>query len=162
MVDNDERVIDMFAGVGPFSILIAKWVQNVRVDAIDANPQAIELVRQNARANKVESKVNAHCGDARDIVREKFTKSASRVIMNHPSASKDFIGEACDALLPIGGVIHYYTFAGENWEADSRNEINDGLEAYGYITERVLGVRRVREVAPMKWQVAVDVKVLPR
>src|SRR5438876_2876814 len=162
MVEEDERVIDMFAGVGPFSILIAKRLGDVRVEAIDANPQAIELLRENARANKVESKVHAHLGDAREVIQKELTQIVSRVIMNHPSASKDFLKEACDALQPSGGVINYYTFAGENWEADSRHEIEDRVKASGYVAERVLGIHRVREVAPMRWQVAVDLKVVPR
>jgi len=161
-VDKGERVVDMFAGVGPFSILIAKRLDDVRVEAIDANPQAVELLRENVRANKVESKVHAHLGDSRDIIRENFTHVASRVIMNHPSASKDFIKEACEALHPTGGLIHYYTFAGSNWEADSRNELERGVEESGYIAERVFGIHRVREVAPMKWQVAVDLRVVRR
>src|SRR5256886_2996383 len=162
MVEKGERVVDMFAGVGPFSILIAKKVGDVRVDAIDANPQAVELLQENVRANKVESKVHPHVGNAREVIRKELTQSANRVIMNHPSASKDFIGEACDALRFSGGVIHYYTFAGENWEADSRREIEDKVKTSGYVAERVLGVHRVREVAPMKWQVAVDLRVVPR
>src|SRR3989475_12682688 len=162
LVDKGERVVDMFAGVGPFSILIAKRVGDVRVEAIDTNPEAVELLRENVRANKVESKVHAHLGDSRDIIRENFTHVASRVIMNHPSASKDFIKEACDALHPTGGLIHYYTFAGSNWEADSRNELERRVEESGYIAERVLEIHRVREVAPMKWQVAVDLRVVPR
>jgi tRNA (guanine37-N1)-methyltransferase len=162
LVDKGERVVDMFAGVGPFSILIAKTVADVRVEAIDANPQAVELLRENVRANKVESKVHAHLGDSRDIIGENFTRVASRVIMNHPSASKDFIKGACDALQPTGGLIHYYTFAASNWEADSRDELKHGVEKSGYIAERLLGIHRVREVAPTKWQVAVDLRVVPR
>ncbi len=162
VVENGERVVDMFAGVGPFSVLIAKRLDTVHVDAIDANPQAIELVRENVRANKVESKVHAHFGDARDIIRGRLSRSASRVIMNHPSAAKDFIKEACDSIQPSGGIIHYYTFAGLNWEADSRSEVEHGVEASDHVTERILGVRRVREVAPMKWQVAVDLRVVSR
>jgi tRNA (guanine37-N1)-methyltransferase len=162
LVDKGERVVDMFAGAGPFSILIAKRVGDVRVEAIDANPQAIELVRENARANKVESKIYAHLGDARNIVREELAQTATRVIMNHPSASKDFVRDACDALQLSGGIIHYYTFAGENWEEDARREVESGVEASGYAVERVLGIRRVREVAPMKWQVSVDLRVVPR
>jgi len=162
MVEKGERVVDMFAGVGLFSILIAKKVVDVRVDAIDANPQAVELLQENVRANKVEAKVHAHLGDAREVIRKELTQIASRVIMNHPSASKDFIKEACEALRPSGGVIHYYTFAGENWEADSRHEVEHEVQASGYVAERVLGIHRVREVAPVRWQVAVDLKVVPR
>src|SRR5207253_8226986 len=131
LVEKGERVVDMFAGVGPFSILIAKRLGDVRVEAIDANPQAVELLQENVRANKVESKVHAHLGDARKVIQKELTQSAGRVIMNHPSASKDFIKEACDALRPSGGVIHYYTFAGENWEADSRHELEVKLKATG-------------------------------
>ena len=162
MVDKGERVVDMFAGVGPFSILIAKRLDDVRVEAIDANPQAIELIQSNVRANKIESRVYAHLGDARAIIRDSLSHCASRIIMNHPSASKDFIKDACKALQPSGGIIHYYTFTGENWEADSRSEVEDGVETSDYVTERVLGIRKVREVAPMKWQVAVDLRVHPR
>jgi len=162
MVENGERVVDMFAGVGPFSILIAKKVGDVRVEAIDANPQAVELLQENVGSNKVESKVHAHLGNAQEVIRKELVQSASRVIMNHPSASKDFVREACDALRSSGGVIHYYTFAGENWEADSRHEIEHGIKASSYVTERVLGIHRVREVAPMRWQVAVDLRVIPR
>lgn len=161
MVGRGERVVDMFAGVGPFSILIAKSQGDARVEAIDANPEAIELVRENILANKVEANVYAHLGDAGEIVREKLKRSASRVIMNHPSASRDFIGAACDALQPSGGTIHYYTFAGENWENDSRREVEGGVEASGSSVERVMATHRVREVAPMKWQVVVDLIVVP-
>ena len=161
LVDEGERVVDMFAGAGPFSILIAKRVGDVRVDAIDANPQAVELLRENTRANRVESRVNVHLGDAGNIVREELAQTASRVIMNHPSASKDFISDACVALQRSGGIIHYYTFAGENWEEDSRREIESGVRSSGYVVERVLGIHRVREVAPMKWQVSVDLRVVP-
>src|SRR5437870_8145624 len=160
MVEKGERVVDMFAGVGPFSNLIAKKVGDVRVEAIDATMQGVALLRENVQANNVESKVHPHHGNAREVIRKELTQSASRVIMSHPSASKDFIGEACDALRSSGGVFHYYTFAGENWEADSRHEIEHGVDASGFVTERVLGIRRVREVAPMRWQVAVDLKVV--
>ena len=159
MVEKGERVIDMFAGVGPFSILTAKRLDEVRVEAIDSNPQAVELLQENVRANKVESKVHAHFGDAREVIRKELFQSASRVIMNHPSASKDFVKEACAALQPSGGTIHYYTFAGENWETDSRNDIEHVVKESGYVAERVLGIHRVREVAPMRWQVAVDLEV---
>src|SRR5437660_7662196 len=116
MVEQGERVVDMCAGVGPLSILIAKKLGDVRVEAIDANPQAIELLQENVRANKVEAKVHVHLGNAREVIRKELTQIASRVIMNHPSASKEFIKEACDALRPSGGGMHYYTLAGVNWQ----------------------------------------------
>jgi tRNA (guanine37-N1)-methyltransferase len=57
LVEEDETVVDMFAGVGPFAILIAKTHQNVKVYAIDANPQAFEYLKKNIRLNRAVGKV---------------------------------------------------------------------------------------------------------
>jgi tRNA (guanine37-N1)-methyltransferase len=158
-VVEGDRVVDMFAGVGPFSILIAKTVKNVTVDAIDSNPAAAVLIQENCRTNKVVSKVHVHLGDARKIVPQ--IGGATRAIMNHPSAAKGFVDTACDALQPAGGVIHYYTFAeGEDSQAAARRELEEAFKSAGHSIGRLLGVRRVREVAPMKWQIAIDAEVI--
>jgi len=150
----------MFAGVGPFSILIAKTVKNVNVDAIDSNPEAARLIQENARTNKVESNVHVHLGDARTVARQ-LDGRVTRAIMNHPSAAKEFVDAACDALQPSGGVVHYYTFGeGENSEARARSELEKALKSSGNSVGRLLGIRKVREVAPMKWQIGIDAQVI--
>jgi len=68
LVRGGETVIDMFAGVGPFSILIARRCEDVQLFAIDANPDAIGLLKKNISANNVEKKVNPILGDVRDVV----------------------------------------------------------------------------------------------
>jgi tRNA (guanine37-N1)-methyltransferase len=159
-VAEGERVVDMFSGVGPFSILIAKYVNQIAVDAIDSNPAATRLLEENALANKVDSKVHVHLGDAREIA-GRLPRTATRIIMNHPSASKDFVDAACDMLSKKGGVVHYYTFAGgDDPEVMARNELETALNLSKYSIKRVLGVRRVREVAPVKWQIGIDVEVI--
>jgi tRNA (guanine37-N1)-methyltransferase len=160
-VAEGETVVDMFAGVGPFSILIARSVKDVNVHAIDSNPAAVELIRENVKSNKVGSKVHVHRGDAKEVV-PGLGHGATRVIMNHPSAARDFVGAACDVLQPIGGVVHYYTFSeGEDCERQARTELELSLESSGHSLRRVLMVHKVREVAPMSWQVAVDAVVIP-
>jgi len=162
-VKEGERVLDMFAGVGPFSILIAKRLDHIEVDAIDSNPDATRLIEENAYLNKVQSKLHIWTGDARDIVPQHLEARASRVIMNHPSESKDFIDVACHALQHEGAMIHYYTFAeGEDCEGIARREFEDGLRAGGCELDDIPVTRRVREVGPMKWQVAVEAKAAPR
>jgi len=159
-VADGERVVDMFAGVGPFSILIAKTVKNVTVDAIDSNPEAARLIQENARTNKVESKVHVHLGDARTVARQ-LDGRATRAIMNHPSAAKEFVDAACDALQPSGGVVHYYTFGeGEDSKLEARRELERELKSSGHSIGRLLGIRKVREVAPMRWQIGVDAQVI--
>jgi len=162
LVGNGERVVDMFAGVGPFSILIAKKTNDVKVDAIDSNPAAAKLIEENSRVNKVASKLTVHLGDARKVVREQLLHQATRVIMNHPSASRQYVGTACDSLGSSGGVVHYYTFsAGQDPEIGATRELEHSLRLIGYKTREVETVRRVREVGPMKWQVVVDARIIP-
>ncbi|HYY92501.1 MAG TPA: class I SAM-dependent methyltransferase family protein [Candidatus Dormibacteraeota bacterium] len=160
-VAEGERVVDMFSGVGPFSILIAKYVNEIAVDAIDSNPAATRLLEENARANKVGSKVRVHLGDAREVV-NRLPHIATRVIMNHPSAARDFVDSACDALSTRGGVVHYYSFAsGDTPEVEARKELETALKSSNHSIHRLLGVRKVREVAPVKWQIAIDAEVTP-
>nr|MDO8099254.1 class I SAM-dependent methyltransferase family protein [Candidatus Njordarchaeota archaeon] len=63
-VAGDEVVVDMFAGIGPFSILIAKK-RGAQVYSIDVNPDAIEYLKENCKLNGVERLVHPILGDAR-------------------------------------------------------------------------------------------------
>ena len=162
-VADGETVVDMFAGVGPFSILIAKTVKNVTVDAIDSNPEAVKMIEENVRINKVSSKVRVHSGDAGSVVRHHLMHKATRVVMNHPSSSKEFVAAACDAMVRSVGILHYYAFGeGEDPESKVQYELESALKASGNELRDVFASRKVREVAPMKWQIAIDAKIIPR
>lgn len=163
MVKSGERVVDMFAGVGPFSIMIAKGLSNVEVDAIDDNPEAVKLLKQNIDANNPRGTVRVWHGDAEKVVRTHLAGVATRVIMNHPSRSYEFIPAGCEALLPDGGIIHYYAFAdGADCELRATDEFVKGMIGCGWKLRQLLGTRKVRGVAPMRWQVVVDASVWPR
>ncbi len=161
-VNPDEVVVDMFAGVGPFSIQIAKKNPKTRIHAIDANPNATILIRENMRLNKVEHCVQVWTGDSRIIIKNELNGIATRILMNHPSQAKTFLDSACDALKPEGGTIHYYTFANSpNSELAAKRELATCLAKLGRKIEKTLAVRNVRGVGPGKWQVAVDARVTP-
>jgi tRNA (guanine37-N1)-methyltransferase len=161
-VQPGECVVDMFAGVGPFSILIAKRLEDVQVHAIDANPEAAKLIEENAGMNKVQDRIKVWSGDARDVVKNNLLGVATRVIMNHPSQAIEFLEPACEALRHDGGIVHFYTFAeGTDSESTARKEIAGALDNSGWKVERFVATRKVRGVAPMKWQVAVDARLAP-
>ncbi len=162
MVRPGECVTDMFAGVGPFSIMIAKKVENVSVNAVDANPDAVKLLEENVKLNRPRGSLKTWLGDARAVVEQHLTGTASRVIMNYPSEAKDFVETACKALRKEGGIIHYYTFAdGLDCEDKAVNEFQRALEGTSFGMKKMMAARRVRGVAPMKWQVVVDALVSP-
>jgi tRNA (guanine37-N1)-methyltransferase len=159
-VREGETIIDMFAGVGPFSILIAKMHANVRVYAIDINPDAIEYLEKNIYVNEVYGKVAPVLGDAREVIENKLKGLADRVIMNLPEKSMEYIDAACVALKKSGGIIHYYRFAdGPHAAENVKNELIKAIEMSRRNVEAVLLERVVKEVAPFKWQIVIDAKV---
>ena len=161
-VGPGEFVVDMFAGVGPFSILIAKRRGDVVVHALDSNPEAVRLLEENVRLNNQEGKVTVWAGDARAIVERDLRGKASRVIMNLPSAAKEFVDVACKALHTDGGVLHYYTFAdGLDYKEKALGELDRALSSCSWKLRTKIGVRPVRGVGPMHWQVVVDARVVP-
>lgn len=102
-----ERIIDMFAGVGPFSFVIARHASPSEVHAVDINPDAIGLLEKNIEKNRV-GNVTAHPGDARDICPVLArTGRFHRIIMNLPHSSTDFLPEALFCCSE-GTVIHLY------------------------------------------------------
>lgn len=86
-VKDNETVLDMFCGVGPFSLLIAKS-KNVKIYAIDKNPAAIEYLRENMKINKV-SNIVPILGDSKEII--PTMEKVDRVIMNNPHHSLEFL-----------------------------------------------------------------------
>ena len=156
-VGEGETVIDMFAGVGPFSIQIGKKHGDVKVYAIDINPDAYNYLKKNVATNKVEDRVFPLSGDARVIIRGDYVGVADRVIMNLPERAIEFIDVACKALKSAGGVLHYYGFEAEpDALGRAREKLSRAVSRTRRVIEEFAGLRLVRPIAPHEWQVAVD------
>ncbi|WP_337860729.1 class I SAM-dependent methyltransferase family protein [Ferroplasma sp.] len=99
-----EYIIDMFAGIGPFSLLIAKN-KECKIIAMDINPDAITIFNENIKLNKLKGTVAAFCGDSAKLI--KSYNNADRVIMNLPHDAWKYTDLAY-SVLKTGGVINYY------------------------------------------------------
>lgn len=104
LVTDGEVVVDMFSGVGPFAIMIAKIARPALVYAIDLNPEAVEMMQENVELNKVDRVVPIE-GDARQLIFD--IPCADRLIMNLPHSAIDFFADALTRL-NLGGVMHLY------------------------------------------------------
>jgi tRNA (guanine37-N1)-methyltransferase len=160
LVQKGETVVDLFAGVGPFSILIAKKNADARVYAVDINPEAIEFLKKNIRLNKVENRVIPIQGDAKQAVEERLLGVADRVIMNLPEKAIEFVDTACKAVKPTGGTVHYYAFIRlpDTLENEQRR-FSEAAEKAGRKVD-FLSAKTVRATAPYEWQVVLDAKIL--
>ena len=161
LVQDGESIVDLFAGVGPFSVLIAKSHTNVKVYAVDLNPDAIELLRTNIRFNRVENRLFPILGDARVVMEKKLEGVADRVIMNLPEKAIEFVDVACKALKGEGGVVHFYGFV---HIPDSLNALKARFakavtDSRRHVDQFLLA-KTVRETAPYECQVVLDAKII--
>ncbi len=155
-VHDGDLVVDMFAGVGPFSILIAKRFPRAQVVAIDKNPDAIHYLRENLKLNKVKN-VEIREGDAREEI--KGLQDADHIIMNLPHSGLEFLDDAL-RVLKKGGIIHFYAIAHED-------DLFDGLlkkieEIAHGLNLRITPVNKrvVRPYAPYQYNICIEFQVL--
>lgn len=159
MVGDDETIVNMFAGVGTFSILIAKANKTCRVYCIDSNAAASELCESNAKLNKVQDRVISICGDAEQVITDGLGGKADRVLMPLPERAREFVDSAVLALKQRG-IVHYFAHV----KADSKKEAlklgsENAKDAFAKYNHNILGVRVVREVGPRIYQIVADVSV---
>ena len=160
LVRSGETVVDLFAGVGPFSVLIAKKNPDVKVYAVDLNPDAVELLKVNVRVNRVDNRVFPILADARQIAATKLKGSADRVIMNLPETAIDFIDAACEATKPQGGIIHFYAFIRSPDSTENlKQRFTEAVEKAGRKVETFTYAKSIRETAPFESQVVLDGKI---
>jgi len=159
-VKEGEAVVDMFAGVGPYSVLIAKYQPHSRVYAVDLNPSAVKYLKENVLANEVPDRVIPLLGDAREFSLGELRGTADRVIMNLPSEAEHYLDSAVKALKRTGGLIHFYEFINREASLNSVAEkfrttvLAAGREVRSFRYSRV-----IREIAPSRVQVALDAEI---
>ncbi|MGP8077563.1 MAG: class I SAM-dependent methyltransferase [Thermoplasmata archaeon] len=104
-VRDGERVYDLCCGVGPFSVQIARDGRAREIVAVDANPEAIALLRRTlarypfgARVRPVEARVEEFL-----VGREPF----ERAILNLPHEGIKYAPSVAQVVAPRGR-LHYY------------------------------------------------------
>ncbi|MBN1134925.1 MAG: class I SAM-dependent methyltransferase family protein [Methanosarcinaceae archaeon] len=149
-------VVDMFAGVGPYSILIAKKARPKKVIAIDKNPDAIQLLRKNIDLNSVDN-VEVIEGDSNEEAR-RFEGIADHVIMNLPHSAYEFLNAAV-MLTRNGGIIHYYGITPEDNLFDSSLGLIRDVASHANRVVDVVQMRIVRSYAPHQYNICIEVRV---
>jgi tRNA (guanine37-N1)-methyltransferase len=156
-IKEGDVIIDMFAGVGPYSILLAKSKKPLNVLAIDKNPDAVYYLKENITLNSAKN-IEAIEGDSREEAK-KFANTADHVIMNLPHRAHEFLDSAILLTKP-GGIIHYYGIAHED-------DLFEGyIKLISVAAERagrhikILEKRVVRSYAPHQYNICIEVKII--
>ncbi len=162
LVENGEVVVNMFAGVGCFSIIIAKHSNPEKVYSVDVNPAAIHRMEENIRLNRVYGKVIPILGDAKEVIETRLHHKADRILMPLPEKAFEYLPYALLTLKGAGGWVHYYDFEhakkNENPIEKVKRKVVGKLENlnvdFGMPTGRV-----VRTTGPNWHQIALDIHI---
>ena len=159
LIKNNEIILDMFAGVGPFTCLIAK-LKLAQIFAVDLNQLAIQYLKTNVKLNKIEHLVKIFEGDIRKVFDNQFVNKFDKIIMNLPEKAIDFLDIAIKSIRKEGGIIYLYSFINEKDPKDLIiNQIKEEIKKFDrkLIT---LSSHKVRLIAPYEWQVCHELEIL--
>jgi tRNA (guanine37-N1)-methyltransferase len=161
-VTKGEVVANMFAGVGCFSIIMARHSEVERIYSIDVNPLAIKYLQENIRLNRVYGKVIPVEGDAKEIIEKRLRHVADRILMPLPEKAFTYLPYALLALKKAEGWMHYYDFEharkNENPVEKVQLKVAEKLESLGVAFKIPFG-RVVRTTGPNWYQVVLDIAV---
>jgi tRNA (guanine37-N1)-methyltransferase len=161
-VKEGDVVVNMFAGVGCFSILVAKHANAKKVYSIDVNPIAVRYMKENIRMNRTFGKVVPVFGDAKKVITKNLRHRADRVLMPLPEKALEYLPFALLTLKKEGGWIHYYGFehAGKNEDPveKAQMQVSEKLRNLG-ATIVVSSGRVVRGTGPNWFQIVLDIEI---
>ncbi|MDG6905737.1 MAG: class I SAM-dependent methyltransferase family protein [Nitrososphaerota archaeon] len=160
LVTDGEHIFNMFAGIGTFSLIIAK-TKNCQVESVDKNPEAIRLGSESLKLNrKMKGTVNMILDDAKDFA-NRHPGEFDRVLMPLPERAPDFISLAVISAKQVpGSMIHYYIHVSEE-DFYNENYINNHLRSLDLPRRyEVAKWKKVREVGPRFIQAVADIILL--
>jgi tRNA wybutosine-synthesizing protein 2 len=136
-----ERVGDLFAGIGYFTLPLAR--EGCRVHAMEISPAAFGYLARNIRLNDVPHRVHAECGDCRDLLHGTY----DRLVMGHFDAPL-YLPDAL-AHARSGTILHVHTLR------DEAERIRSLAREAGFTAS--VTTRRVKSYAPHIWHRVQDV-----
>ena len=157
LVKKGEIIVDMFTGVAPFSLMIAKYADPKIIYAIDKNKYAIKYAQENVKKNNVLNKIEIIYEDAgifSHILNKKDVK-ANRIIMNLPFSSYLFFKNALD-IIDSNGIIHYYDILAEN-EIEKRIEYLEKTAEKKKKSLKIKNIKKIKSYAPREFYIGIDI-----
>jgi len=156
-IKKGKKVLVMFSGVGPFSLVIAKNSKASKVFSNEINREANKYEKLNIELNKLKNKVEQVPGDIKKVAK-KINKKFDTIVMPRPQLKDSFLEQAFK-LSKKGTRIFYYDFCKEDEINLILNKIN--LEAKKFKKKiKILKTKTAGEIAPYKIRLRVDFKIL--
>jgi len=155
-VKPNETIVDMFAGIGYFSIFIAKYCKPKEIYAIDINPEALEFLRKNVWLNDVESRIEILQGDCRKFS-NLLESTADRIIMGYLFNTEKFLPYALK-IAKNNAFIHLHRIVKVE-EIEKLKKKIIGIGNKNKVNVKILRVNKVKSYAPKILHVVLDLRV---
>jgi tRNA (guanine37-N1)-methyltransferase len=160
MVKKGENILALFAGIGPFPIVIEKnsKARPKKQVAVELNPDAFAFMEENIALNKCKT-IEAIEGDAAKVLSApRFSAWADRAIMPLPKSGAEFL----QFVLPCmkkGGIVHFYFFGdGDSPYALAEKAAKETASECGRKIS-ISGRRIVRPYSPGTVQAVLDLSI---
>lgn len=143
--NNSETIVDLFAGIGYFSLPIAVFSKPKKIYSIEKNSVSFNYLCKNISLNNVIDIVEPIKGDNRKVAPENI---ADRVIMGYIGNTIKFLPIAIQCLKNEIGIIHFHDkYSEKNFLEKATKQINRIAEKNN-ITLKILNYKRVKSYAP--------------
>jgi tRNA wybutosine-synthesizing protein 2 len=150
-----EYVVDMFAGIGYFTLPMAVHSRPRKIVAIEINPNAYHYLCQNIRQNHVEEIVEPVLGDCAKVTAEGV---ADRVVMGMVQVTDQYLQKGISALKP-GGILHYHqTIAAGMYPAAAIRDVTEAAASLGCRAE-ILKCVLVKKYSPGVVHAVIDARI---
>ena len=157
VINEGETIINMFGGVGMFSIVAAKK-KKCHVYNIDINPDAARLCSENILLNKLKGTVESIEGDATKVIEERLLETGDRVLMLLPERSDEFLDSAIKAAKKKA-IIHYYCHTHAEKKDQVASLASQHFLSVVKVKSEILSAKIVRPVGPRFYQAVVDAAI---
>lgn len=153
--EDGETIIDMFAGIGYFTIPMAVHSNVDKIYAVEINPVSHNFLCENIKLNKVEDTVIPILGDCG---KQDFDHIADRIMMGYIGTTHHYLDSAM-SYLKEGGIIHYHESTPEPILFKRPVErVKQAAKNCGRTIE-VLNKRSIKKYSPGVHHTVVDIKV---
>ena len=154
-----EVIVDLFAGIGYYSLPILVHSEVEHVHCCEWNNDAVESLEWGLERNNVSSLCTVHRGDNRETSKS-IGKVADRVIMGLLPTSEWSFEAAMEVLSDSGGVVHIHGLSRPDEYSEWAEEVMTGICNYREgSTASNFAVNRIKSYAPRWDHVVLDVEI---